>query len=102
MASRFEVLLKNTTPSAPAQPVPEQSTQVDKTTKPQTDKATNTQTNKSPNQLIDKTTSTQIDKYTTHLRPDTVKAIKLLAVNRDCHDYDVVQEALDEYLKRNK
>jgi len=102
MASRFEVLLNNTNPATTALPVLGQSLQVDKTTKPQTDNSTSAQTNKTPNQLRHKPTSPQIEKYTTHLRPDTVKAIKLLAVNSDCKDYEVVQEALDEYLKRNK
>lgn len=35
--------------------------------------------------------------YTTHLRPDTVKAIKRQAVEEEVNDYDVVQEALDIY-----
>src|SRR5215210_1831615 len=38
-------------------------------------------------------------RYTTYLKPETIKAIKWLALDRERNDYDVVQEALDEYLR---
>ena len=41
-------------------------------------------------------------RYTTYLKPETIKAIKWLALDRESNDYDVVQEALDEYLRRHK
>ena len=41
-------------------------------------------------------------RYTTYLRPETIKAIKWHALDRERNDYDVVQEALDEYLRRLK
>ena len=41
-------------------------------------------------------------RYTTYLRPETIKAIKWHALDREQNDYDVVQEALDEYLRRLK
>lgn len=42
----------------------------------------------------------QVEKYTTHLRPETIKAIKRYALELDSKDYEVVQRALDEYLKQ--
>ncbi len=41
-------------------------------------------------------------RYTTYLRPGTIKAIKWLAVDGERNDYEIVQEALDEYLRRLK
>ncbi len=41
-------------------------------------------------------------RYTTYLKPETIKAIKWLAVDEDRNDYEIVQEALDEYLSRSK
>ena len=67
------------------------STQVDKTTSIQTGKDTKPQTVK----MI----SPQVVKYTTHLQPATIKAIKRLAVETDRKDYEIVEEALMEYLK---
>lgn len=60
-----------------------------KPTKPQIEKPT-TQQNR-------KTTSTPVFKYTTHLRAETIKAIKQYSLNHDEHDYDIVQEALDYF-----
>ena len=55
-----------------------------------------------PNGERVKTTKPFVEKYTTHLRPETIKAIKTLAVQRDQKDYEVVQAALDAYLKAHK
>ncbi len=41
-------------------------------------------------------------RYTTYLKPETIKAIKWLAVDGERNDYEIVQEALDEYLSRSK
>ncbi len=41
-------------------------------------------------------------RYTTYLKPGTIKAIKWLAVDGERNDYEIVQEALDEYLRRLK
>ena len=80
--------------------------QVDKDTEPQVDKNTSVQTGQATTPLADKTTSGQVDKkvkpqvekYTTHLRPETIKAIKRAALDSDRKDYEVVQAALDKYL----
>ncbi len=61
-----------------------------KTTKPQVDDPTNGQNHKP--------TKPQVEKYTTHLRPETIKAVKRAALDRDRRDYEIVQAALDAYL----
>ena len=87
--------------------------QEDKTTNPQEDKSTKQleseatsiqgdkpakiQNEKNTNGQTSKNTSPQIVKYTTHLRPDTIKAIKRYAVEYETKDYEVVQEALDQF-----
>jgi hypothetical protein len=45
-----------------------------------------------------KAATSKIVKYTTHLPPETVKKIKLYAVQNDKKDYQVVEEAMNEYL----
>jgi hypothetical protein len=70
------------------------STLVDKTIKPQTDKATSGQ--------MDKPAKPQVEKYTTHLRPATIKAVKRYAFEHDRKDYEIVQQAIDEFLERHK
>lgn len=47
----------------------------------------------------EKTGKPQIYKWTTHLRADTIKAIKLQAVQEDKKDYEVAQEIFDQYYK---
>jgi uncharacterized Zn finger protein len=78
--------------------------QVDKSTTPQTDKSTklhgsNTIANYPQ---IHKTTKPQVEKYTTHLKRETIKRIKLFAVEHDIPDYEVVQTALENYFDRLK
>ncbi len=84
------------------------SPQGDKPINPQVDKATSREVDITTSQQVGKSTGTQtsksakplVEKYTTHLRPETIKAIKRLAVESDRKDYEVVQQALDEYLKQ--
>ena len=40
-------------------------------------------------------------RYTTYVRPETIKAVKRLAVEGERNDYEIVQDALDEYLSRH-
>ena len=61
-------------------------------TKPQEDK-------KTESIQVDKATGTQVVKYTTHLKKETIKAIKRYAVEAELKDYEIVQEAIDRYLK---
>ena len=51
---------------------------------------------------VDKTTKPQVDKYTTHLKPETIKAVKRYAFEHDMKDYEVVQRAIEDYLKSHK
>jgi hypothetical protein len=87
--------------------------QEDKTENPQEDKPTNpqegkarsiqgdkpakTQNGKNTNGQTSKDTSPPIVKYTTHLRRDTIKAIKRYAVEYEIKDYEVVQKAIDQF-----
>lgn len=74
--------------------------QTDKTTNPQDDKGTNGQHETPTNGVsAGKTTKPQVEKYTTHLRRETIKAVKRAALDRDSKDYEIVQAALDAYLK---
>ncbi len=68
--------------------------QVDKPKSPQMVKTTNQQDNKPA--------KPQIKKYTTHLKRETIKRIKILAAENDIADYEVVQTALDRYFERYK
>jgi hypothetical protein len=42
----------------------------------------------------------QIIKWTVYARPKTKKAIQRIAFEEDSNDYDIVQQALDEYLAK--
>ena len=68
--------------------------QVDKNTSTQVDKQTNTQEVKP--------TTPRIVKYTTHLKPETIKALRRYAFDHEIKDYQLVQEAIDAYLKGKK
>lgn len=57
---------------------------------------------KTVNQQDNKTTKPQVVKYTTHLKPDTVKTIKIFSVHNNIKDYQVVQEALEKYFSSKK
>jgi len=74
--------------------------QTDKSTNPQDGKGTNGQHETSGNgAATEKTTKPQVEKYTTHLRRETIKAVKRAALDRDRKDYEIVQAALDAYLR---
>ena len=84
-----------------------ESVQEDKSTNPQrgearsiqVDEPAKIQSGKDTNGQIVKDTRPQIVKYTTHLRPDTVKAIKRYAVEYEIKDYEVVQKAMDQFFR---
>ncbi len=78
------------------------SIQVDKTTKPQTVKPVSQQVIKATTPQADKEVKPLVVKYTTHLKPETIKAIKLLAVETDKKDYEIVGEAVENYLLKVK
>ncbi len=78
------------------------SPQVDKTTNLQVSNPTSGQNHKPTKLQTGKPTNPQVEKYTTHLRPETVKAIKVYAAQQDIDDYTVVQEALDRFFNSSK
>jgi len=61
---------------------------------------TNPQVDNTTSLLVDKPTKPVVEKYTTHLRPETIKAIKRTALEEDRKDYEIVQLALDAFLDR--
>ena len=105
---------------------PKQSGKVDKSTSKQVHKTTNqkvdiptsTQGGKEINPPVElpakpqagkrtsgevgKATTLQVVKYTTHLSPQTIKSVKRYALDTDRKDYEVIQEAVEEYLKRKQ
>lgn len=48
---------------------------------------------------VDKPTKPLVEKYTTHLRPETIKAIRVYAATHDMKDYEVAQLAFDRLLQ---
>lgn len=60
-------------------------------TRPQVRKPAKPQAGSSPHQ--------ERERYSTRLLPDTVKAIKLYAIQHELNDYEVVEQALDHLLK---
>ena len=85
------------------------SGQNDKTDDKQVDELSSALDNKHDDHHVDMLKSGQMRsvqsmhrRYTTYLRPETIKAIKRLAVDEERNDYEVVQEALDKYLQRTQ
>ena len=75
------------------------SQQVEMSTRGQTDNLTKQYAHKPTNQPVGEG-ETPRRRYTTYLKPETIKAIKWHALDHERNDYDVVQEALDQYLQR--
>ena len=82
--------------------------QVDKPAEPQVVEDTSGEVDIPTTLLVDKAVSSQdhkkvkpqVEKYTTHLRAETIKAVKRAALESDRKDYEVVQAALDQYLQQ--
>ena len=64
------------------------------TTNPQVGKTTSTQ--------MDKPAKPLVEKYTTHLHPETIKAIRIYAAQHDMKDYEVAQMAFDLLLQEDE
>ena len=71
----------------------------------QTTEDTKQESTKAPSNFSSKTPALQSTKalkhFSSYLRPETYKAWKLLAAQREVNDYDVLQEALEHYLEQN-
>jgi hypothetical protein len=63
-------------------------------------KPANRQTSKSINAL--QTKQDKFDKYSTYLRPGYKKELKSIALERDCKDYEVLDEALTLFFEARK
>jgi hypothetical protein len=63
-------------------------------------KPTGRQTSKSINALQLK--QDKFDKYSTYLRPGYKKELKSIALERDCKDYEVLDEALTAFFEARK
>ncbi len=74
--------------------------QADKPPSSQVVKYTNPQVGKETGGQVGSPTTPPVVKYTTHLRPETIKAVKRIAFESERKDYEIVQEALDAHLKR--
>ncbi len=68
--------------------------------RPQVGKSTSIQVEKRTRGPVGEPAQPLVVKYTTHLRPATIKALKRVAFESERKDYEIVQEALDAYLKR--
>ncbi|SRR5258708_9363431 len=99
-------------PAPPAAPVEEpEKKQVGLLANQQISKETKNQTSKEPNQQTtllaskhatkpaNQQTTKEKKKYGTYLRDDSILAIQLHAVQTQRKDHEVVQEAVDRYLK---
>ena len=75
---------------------------VDMYTKPQVDKTTSGEVDKDTKPQTVKPTKPRVVKYTTHLKPEAVKELKRYALENDLKDYEVMQEAVELYLKTKK
>ena len=74
--------------------------QVDMPTSGEVDKHTSIPSSQPTSGQTNKTSKPLVEKYTTHLRPETIKAVKRVALESDRKDYEVVQAALDQYLQQ--
>lgn len=74
--------------------------------KPQRDKTTKQQADLAGKQQDDKATSQQSNKalkrFTSYLQEPTLRALRVLAAQKDRNDYDVLQEAVEQYLEREQ
>ena len=70
--------------------------------KPQVDKTTSGQVDKETKPQTVKPAEPRVVKYTTHLKEEIIKELKRYAVDNDLKDYEVMQEAVNMYLKAKK
>ncbi len=112
---RFDVLINTPKPTPPQSPVGEEkkeSTSASLLANQQTSKGEKKQTGKEANQKVGKEVSQQtslpinqfasktLKKFGSYLTPESIKKLKLIATERDIKDYEVLQEAVDQYLAR--
>ena len=84
----------------PGRAAPGATERATKSVLPQVERSTSTQVGKRARGRVEEPAQPLVVKYTTHLRPATIKALKRVAFESERKDYEIVQEALDAYLKR--
>ncbi len=65
------------------------------------DQSTNTPS-KQPDKAAKQGSTLALKHFSSYLQPGTYKAWKLLATERERKDYEILQEAMERYLARNK
>ncbi len=82
------------------------SQQTNKEVNQQVSKQVNTQTNKSESKQTSLSASQQtnklLKKFGSYLTEDSLRGLKRIAFETDRKDYEVLQEAVDQYLQRGK
>lgn len=104
---------KPVAPKAPTEPAPTKDV-VNKSTNQQVNKSSDQQINKLTSQHTDISTHQQVNKsasqhtsktlkrFGSYLTLESLKELKRIAFESDKKDYEVLQEAVDEYLKKRK
>jgi hypothetical protein len=116
---RFDALTTLETKPIPTPPIPEKLTAVQSITKPanrqtrlhtnqQTSKDASRQTGKPANRQTRKQVSLQtgkqvlIEKYSSYLTHEYKRELKRIAFESDRNEYEVLMEAVEQYLTRQK
>jgi len=94
---KLKEMLKNRNPLLETKR--EAVTPVNMYTKPQVGKTTSGQVDKQTKPQTVKPAKPRVVKYTTHLKPEVVKELKRYALENDLKDYEVMQKAVELYLK---
>ena len=84
----------------PSRATPGATERAVRTARLQVHKSTSTQAGKRIRGRVEEPAQPLVVKYTTHLRPETIRALKRVAFESERKDYEIVQEALDAYLKQ--
>src|SRR6266516_1209077 len=108
---RFDALTTLDTKPAPTTPLPEKLELVQTTSKPasmQTRLHANQQTRKDASRQADKPVNLQarnqvfIEKYSSYLTHEYKRELKRIAFESDRNEYEVLMEAVEQYLVRQK
>ena len=76
--------------------------QVDLSANPQNNLAASPQVVKSTIRHVDRSANEKAERYTTRLQPCLIKRTKRYAFEHEINDYDVVQNAIREYLEKHE
>ena len=112
MAGRFDALTQLTKKPSQIPPPQEQESQssnnqlASKPASQQTDKPANQQrsleTKKQTSKEVNQQASKPVRKFGSYLTEDSIKALKRIAFETDRKDYEILQDAVDQYLIRTQ